>query len=40
MLLAGAHGLDPDPSRMLSDEEHRARLGALVRVIVAGLRAR
>jgi AcrR family transcriptional regulator len=40
LLLAGAHGLDADPARALSDAEHRARLGALVRVIVDGLRAR
>jgi len=40
MLLAGAHGIDADPARRLSNEEHRARLEALVRVIVAGLGAR
>jgi len=40
MLLASAHGIDADPARTLSNEEHRTRLGALVRVIVDGLRAR
>ena len=40
MLLAGAHGVDADPARRLSNEEHRVRLDALVRVIVAGLRPR
>ena len=39
-LLAGAHGLDGDPARPLSNEEHRRRLDALVRVIVDGLGAR
>jgi AcrR family transcriptional regulator len=38
MLMAGAHGIAADPSRTVSDEEHRRRLDALVRVIVAGLR--
>jgi len=40
MLMAGAHGIAVDPSRTLSDDEHRSHLDALVRVIVDGLRAR
>jgi AcrR family transcriptional regulator len=40
LLLAGAHGIDADPARLLSSEEHRTRLDALVRVVVDGLRAR
>jgi AcrR family transcriptional regulator len=40
MLVAGAHGIDADPARRLSTDEHRARLEALVRVIVDGVRAR
>lgn len=38
LLLAGAHGIDADPARLLSNEEHRARLAALVRVVADGLR--
>lgn len=40
LLLAGAHGIDADPARRMSNEEHRKRLDALVRVVVDGLRAR
>jgi AcrR family transcriptional regulator len=40
LLLAGAHGIDADPARLLSSDEHRKRLDALVRVVVDGLRAR
>jgi AcrR family transcriptional regulator len=40
MLVAGAHGIDADPVRALSNAEHKSRLDALVRVIVDGLRAR
>jgi AcrR family transcriptional regulator len=40
LLLAGAHGVDADPARLLSSEEHGKRLDALVRVVVDGLRAR
>ena len=40
LLLAGAHGIDTDPARLMSSEEHRKRLDALVRVVVDGLRAR
>jgi AcrR family transcriptional regulator len=40
LLVAGAHGIDADPARTLSNDEHRTRLGALVRVVVDGLRAR
>jgi AcrR family transcriptional regulator len=40
LLVAGAHGLAVDPSQTLSNDEHRRRLHALVRVVVAGLRAR
>jgi AcrR family transcriptional regulator len=38
LLLAGAHGIDGDPARPLSNDEHRRRLDALVRVVVDGLR--
>jgi len=38
LLLAGAHGIDADPARMVSDDEHRARLAAMVRVVADGLR--
>jgi AcrR family transcriptional regulator len=38
MLMAGAHGIDPEI--VLPAAEYRSRLGALVGVIVAGLRAR
>ncbi len=38
VLLAGAHGIDADPTRALSNDEHRARLAALVRVVADGLR--
>lgn len=38
LLLAGAHGIDADPARMVSNEEHRARLAAMVRVVADGLR--
>ena len=40
LLLAGAHGIDADPARLLSSDEHRKRLDVLVRVVVDGLRAR
>jgi hypothetical protein len=40
MLMAGAHGLTADPTRTLTDAEHRRQLDALVRVIVDGLRVR
>src|SRR5262249_62359770 len=30
LLVAGAHGIDADPARTLSNDEHRTRLGALV----------
>lgn len=39
LLMGGAHGIDADPSRTVSNEEHHARLDALVRVVVDGLRA-
>ena len=38
LLLAGAHGIDADPARMVSNEEHRTRLAAMVRVVADGLR--
>ena len=40
LLMAGAHGIAADPSRTVSSDEHRARLDALVRVVVDGLHAR
>jgi len=40
LLMAGAHGIDVDPTHALSGDEHRSRLDALVRVVVDGLRAR
>jgi AcrR family transcriptional regulator len=40
MLMAGAHGLTANPGNVLSSDEHRRRLGALVRVVADGLRAR
>jgi AcrR family transcriptional regulator len=40
MLMAGANGLTLDPSEPLSTDAHRRRLGALVRVVADGLRAR
>jgi len=40
MLMAGANGLTVEPTESLSNEEHRRRLGALVRVVADGLRAR
>jgi len=40
LLVAGAHGIDAAPGASLSGEEFRERLGALVRVVVAGLSAR
>ena len=38
LLLAGAHGIDAGPTRTISNDEHRGRLDALVRVVVDGLR--
>jgi len=40
LLMAGAHGIAADPVGAPSDEEHHARLEALVRVVVDGLRPR
>lgn len=40
LLIAGAHGLDADPTRRLSAAEHRTRLHALVRVVADGLAPR
>jgi AcrR family transcriptional regulator len=40
LLVAGAHGIDADSARTLSNAEHASRLDALVRVVVDGLRAR
>jgi AcrR family transcriptional regulator len=40
LLFAGAHGLGADPARTLSEDEHKSRLAAFVRVVVDGLRSR
>lgn len=37
LLIAGAHGLSADPLHPLTADQHRAKLHALVRVIVDGL---